>query len=549
MKYRFLQLLAITLLVLSCETLDKTKEPAPFLWENANVYFLLTDRFHNGDTANDINFERNKETAVLRGFEGGDFKGITQKIKEGYFTDLGINALWLSPVSEQVHGGTDEGTGYTYAFHGYWIKDWTAIEPNFGTAEELKEMVDVAHSKGIRVLFDAVINHTGPVTEVDPVWPESWVRTEPKCQFDSYESTISCTLVENLPDIKTESDEEVELPEQLVSKWKNEGRYEQEIEELNAFFERTGYPRAPRFYIIKWLTDYITEYGIDGYRVDTVKHVEETVWEEFRDECDYSFAEYKKNNPDKVMGDQGFYLTGEVYNYGITMGKKFSYGDVKVDYFKKAFNSLINFDLKWQAREWSYEDIFSKYDFIQKTELKGKSVLNYLSSHDDGSPYDQKREKVFMAANMLFFTPGAAQVYYGDETARSLVVEGAIGDATLRSLMNWSDVENNAETQKILKHWQTLAMFKKNHPSVGVGKHAIISKNPYVFSRSYNKGEYSDKVVVVFNTTKGENKVPVEGVFVDGEIVRDAYSNKKVKVKNGIVNIETEGSVILLEAF
>ena len=96
---------------------------APFLWESANLYFLLTDRFNNGDSSNDLNFERSLPTATLRGFKGGDIKGITAKIKEGYFNDLGINAIWFTPVTEQIHGGTDEGTGFTYGFHGYWTID------------------------------------------------------------------------------------------------------------------------------------------------------------------------------------------------------------------------------------------------------------------------------------------------------------------------------------------------------------------------------------------------------------------------------------------
>ena len=91
----------------------------PFIWEGANLYFLLTDRFNNGDQSNDVNFDRTKETGKLRGFKGGEIKGVTQKVKEGYFTDLGINAIWMTPIVEQIHGGTDEGTGVTYGFHGY----------------------------------------------------------------------------------------------------------------------------------------------------------------------------------------------------------------------------------------------------------------------------------------------------------------------------------------------------------------------------------------------------------------------------------------------
>ena len=239
----------------------------PFYWEGANVYFLLTDRFNNGNPDKDVNFSRNDSTAVLRGFEGGDIEGITQKIEEGYFTDLGINAIWFTPIVEQIHGATNEGTGNTYGYHGYWAKDWTAIDPNFGTVADLHKLVKTAHDKGIRVLLDVVLNHTGPVTDLDPVWPSEWVRTEPTCEFTTHENTTACTLVDNLPDILTESDEAVELPDALLAKWKSEGRLSQELDELQRFFDRTGYPRAPRFYIIKWLTDYIHEFGVDGFEL------------------------------------------------------------------------------------------------------------------------------------------------------------------------------------------------------------------------------------------------------------------------------------------
>ena len=278
---------ALILLFASCNqsNQDLKSAPAPeipFVWENANLYFLLTDRFNNADETNDFNFERTLPTAPLRGFQGGDIKGITEKIKEGYFNDLGINAIWFTPVVEQIHGGTDEGTGFTYAFHGYWAKDWTSLDPNFGSMEDLAELVSVAHQHGIRIVMDAVINHTGPVTEQDKVWPNDWVRTSPKCEYSSYETAVPCTLVENLPDILTESNENVELPKELVEKWKKEGRYEQEMAELDAFFERTGYPRAPKYYIIKWLSDFVRDFGIDGFRADTVRHIEEGVWAEFK---------------------------------------------------------------------------------------------------------------------------------------------------------------------------------------------------------------------------------------------------------------------------
>ena len=154
-KYKninFLTLLLLSLLMTSCGNEKTDKAEAPFVWEAANVYFMLTDRFHNGDTSNDTHFGRDSETGVLRGFEGGDLKGITKKIEEGYFDRLGVNAIWMTPLMEQVHGFVDEGTGNTYGYHGYWMKDWTVLDPNFGTKEDLKQMIETAHAGSNSVL-------------------------------------------------------------------------------------------------------------------------------------------------------------------------------------------------------------------------------------------------------------------------------------------------------------------------------------------------------------------------------------------------------------
>ena len=303
----------------SCTSVQNTQTSEPFAWEGANLYFLLTDRFNNGDSKNDINFNRTEKAAVLRGFEGGDLRGIIQKIDEGYFKKLGVNAIWMTPIVEQIHGATDEGTGKTYGFHGYWAKDWTTLDPNFGTEKDLKELVEKAHKQGIRIVLDAVINHTGPTTEIDETYPMTWVRTEPQCKYSNFENTTACTLVANLPDVLTESNEKAGLPTLLEKKWRKEGRYEKERSELNEFFVKTGYPKAPKYYIMKWLSDYVREFGIDGYRVDTVKHTNEDVWKDFKKVCDQAFAEFKLNNPDKVLDkNTPFFTVGEVYGYGIS---------------------------------------------------------------------------------------------------------------------------------------------------------------------------------------------------------------------------------------
>ena len=540
----------MTLVLASCSSSKKTSmntsSKTPFIWEGANLYFLLTDRFKNGNDTKEIYFDRTKTAGKLRGFEGGNIKGVIQKIDDGYFEKLGINAIWLTPMVEQIHDGVDEGTGLSYGFHGYWARDWTALDPNFGTKEDLTLLVQKAHAKGIRIVLDGVINHTGPVTTIDSVWPIDWVRTGPQCDYKTFKNTTACTLVANLPDVKTESTEEVALPPFLIEKWKKEGRYEKEVASLDAFFKRTGYPRTPKNYIIKWLTDYISELGIDGYRADTVKHTEEDVWADFKTQCEFAFAEWKKNNPDKVLDNNPFYTIAEVYNYGISGGQIFDFGDKKVNYYQNGFNNMINFEFKWDAQK-DYEFIFSKYSGKLNNELKGYSVLNYLSSHDDGSPFDAKRTKSIESGTKLLLSPGISQVYYGDETGRSLAIEGTQGDATLRSFMNWNDVQSNPETQKILLHWQKLGQFRKNHPAIGAGIHQQITAQPYVFSRTFAKDSFIDKVVIGLDLPSGAKELSTGSIFTDGTVVRDAYSGKEAVVTNGKVTINSEFGFVLLE--
>lgn len=537
-------LLSLALLT-SCKTVNNV-DKKPFVWEGANLYFLLTDRFNNGNPNNDVNFGRTEKTAVLRGFEGGDLRGIIQKIDEGYFSNLGINAIWMTPIVEQIHGVTNEGTGNTYGFHGYWAKDWTALDPNFGTKADLKELVEKAHKKGIRIVLDGVINHTGPVTPIDTVFPKDWVRTSPQCQYNNYQNTTACTLVANLPDVLTESNSPVELPVQLVEKWKKEGRYEQEMKELDSFFAKTGYPRAPKYYIMKWLADYITDFGIDGYRVDTVKHTNEDVWKDFQKVCQAAFDEYKKNNPSKVLDNNPFFTVGEVYGYGISQKQFYNYGDKKVNYYQNGFESLINFDFKGDASK-SYEEIFSKYSQILNSDLKGFSVMNYATSHDDSWPFDKERKKTYETGTKLLLSPGISQVYYGDETGRKLIVAGAEGDANLRSNMNWNDVKNNPETQKLLQHYEKLGKFRASHPAIGAGIHQMVSSSPYWFTRAYNKNNISDKVLVGLDLAKGVKTVDVTNIFPNNTTLRDAYSGKTTKVLNGKATIDTDYNIVLFE--
>lgn len=519
-----------------------------FMWENATVYFLLTDRFNNGDPSNDLAYGRKADGAVLRGYMGGDLKGVTAKIREGYFNKLGVDAIWITPPVEQIHASTDEGTGNSYGFHGYWAKDFTSVDANLGTEADVRELVDTAHKHGLRVLLDVVMNHTGPATATDPAWPQEWVRMDPACTYKDPATTIDCVLVKNLPDIRTDSNADVALPPSLVEKWKREGRYEQEVKELDAFFKRTGYPRAPRYYVMKWHADWVRKFGFDGFRGDTAKHTEPGVWKELKKVASEAYEDWKKSNPRKRLGNDKFFMTAEVYNYSIHHARKFDMGgDRFVDFFDNGFDSLINFSTAGDARK-GYEHLFGTYAAALQGPLKGYSVMNYLSSHDDGAPFDPLRDKPFETATKLMLAPGSAQIYYGDETARLLKIDGAVGDATLRSFMNWDDLKGNAErtgyrVADVHRHWSLLGQFRKLHVAVGAGLHKQISASPYTFSRVHPK----DKVVVALDLPLDRASViDVGGVFKDGEKVKDHYSGKSAVVKGGKVQFDARNALVLI---
>jgi len=524
---------------------EATGDPAAF-WNSATIYFLLTDRFRNGDPTNDLALGRALDGALLRSFEGGDLTGLLRKLKEGYFDSLGVDAIWITPFVEQIHGSVDEGTGWTYGYHGYWTRDWTAVDPALGTEDDLRELVDAAHERGIRVIMDAVINHTGPVTPQDPQWPDDWVRTGPRCVYRDYTTTVDCTLVENLPDILTDRDDPVELPGPLLDKWEREGRLDQELAELDTFFERTGYPLAPRYYIMKWLTDWVRELGFDGYRVDTAKHFEEAVSAELKREAKRAFSDWKAAHPDRVLDDLPFYMMGEVYNYELSNGRDFDFGDVTVDFFDYGYDGLINFGFKREAAG-SLDDLYTRYSTaLREGELRGVTILNYVSSHDDGSPYDPERADPFGAGTRLLLAPGGAQIYYGDELARPLRVEGAEGDANLRSVMNWQDLERGDSTAEILEHWRKLGRFRRAHPAVGAGEHRRHQAEPYIFSRALETDGHSDRVLVAMNQGEGSKTIPVFGVFPDGTELLDAYSGATDTVRNGKISLATESGLVLL---
>lgn len=576
-----------------------------FSWDNATVYFVLTDRFVNSDKSNDHSYGRGKtqtgadvaglDTYTNPGtFHGGDLNGLTSKVEEGYFNDLGVNAIWITAPYEQVHGFTSgnkqsnnantypdpAGGGFPYySYHGYWALDYTNIDENMGTAEDFEKFVDSCHEHGIRVVMDVVMNHLGYTTMQDAVdygfdgalkgdWASyyygnatSLMGGDPECEnyWDASSSAwskwwgpgfvranypdytpagggdITMSLC-GLPDVQTESSAPaVDTPPIMITKWTQEGRLAQEEQELSDYFSRTGNKKQARYYIIKWLTDWVREYGVDGFRCDTAKHVDLDAWADLKTEAVSALKEWRENNPDKAGAKwtDDFWMTGECWGHG--MGRS--------SYYDNGFDSMINFTFPKTGDAASMEGTYSSYASAINSDPTFNS-LSYISSHDDCLT----RSNLIGQGTSLLLAPGGVQIYYGDETNRPIGwtdwFTSDYTDQRYRTDMNWDSIDED-----VLSHWQKVGSFRNKHVSVGAGQHEMLSESPYTFSRTYNLEEDDeDKVVVSIPGKAGSCTVSVGDVFEDGETITDYYTGEKYDVSGGTVDVNAgKNGVVLLE--
>lgn len=501
----------------SLPPLNKNNNQASLNWKNANIYFVMIDRFNNADPSNDHSYGRNQDGKNEVGtFHGGDLKGVIEKLD--YIKSLGTDALWLSPIVEQIHGfvgGGESGSFPFYAYHGYWTRDFTKIDQNFGKDQDLKELVEQAHKRGIKVLLDVVINHSGYATladlqldQIDVVtpnkdWSKKWSDWKPtttqnwhsfnqqidyhnkqwknwwgsdwiRSNLPGYQAPGSNDITQSLaglPDMITESNKAVTPPQWLLN---NTG---------TRVKSRQNYTVSD--YLIEWQTDWVKRFGIDGYRVDTVKHVEAGVWKQLKDEGIKSLEQWRKSNG---KFGQPFFMMGEVWGHTA----------YRSPYFDDGFDALINFDMqkkmdKGAACFSQMESTYQNYANTIQAE-KDFNPVSYMSSHDTElffsrfNSYDMQRN----AANALLLSPGAVQVYYGDEVARKIGPYADDFHQGTRSDMIWT---LDKDRQLLLKHWQIIGQFRKAHSAVGAGKHNVIKqKNAYVFTRTLKK----DKVIIAF---------------------------------------------------
>lgn len=543
-----------------------------FTWDNVNAYFVLTDRFANGNSANDHSYSRKNGLSGdenVATFHGGDIKGLTDNMD--YFKKLGINAIWITAPYEQAHGwvGGKNGKFPHYAFHGYYTLDWTFMDQNMGTIDEFRAFVQACHENGIRVIMDVVMNHVGYNNTQDMItyghgktshgdgWLEKtngeWNANDtvvwdhnlwetwwgPWARSFAYEGGSeyggSCG---GLPDVRSEvADTNIGVAPVLKIKWEKEDNASYDKWRVPAvanvdWWGKSGNWRTNQTariveYQCVWLSAWVREFGIDGFRCDTAKHVEPQYWGMLKDACTAALEAWRKDsskvdNSGAKNWDEAFWMTGECWGWTSTGGGGEYYQTGK-------FDSMINFSFNggnnWDGNYRTGYPQPSSWDSYININKNGDSdgnghrdnVLSYISSHDTGLTRVGEQYEV---GTGLVLLPGGVQIFYGDESYREKAYLGCgDGDMFTRGDMNLSE----AKSSPLTAHWGKVGNFRKYNPAVGAG------------TGSGTKRTYNDsKVAIGISGTS----VDVSGLFNDGETVYNWYDGKSAVVSGGKVTFD-----------
>lgn len=481
------------------EITDRVKKNEnDFDWDESVVYFMVTDRFFDGNESNNTASGADTYGDNPGLYHGGDFAGVTTKLD--YLQDLGVNTIWITPIVENVKGVAVTGEGskdvpYNAAYHGYWANDFTKLNPTLGTTEEFETMISEAHKRGMRIMVDIVVNHAGYGTEstfADMLRDKSVSEGDIK----SWQS--------GLPDFATENAD-------------------------------------VRAKLVEWQTSWMKDYGVDYFRVDTVKHVDSTTWAAL------------KNSTTEV--NPSFKMIGEYYGAGYASnGSTLGSGQMDAD---------LDFDFNDQATSFVSGNISSVEKFLSAR----NSALNnaymtgqFLSSHDEdgfkaslmnGKQYteDEATSAALVAATLQLTAKGIPVIYYGEEVGLS-----GLNNYPYQTNRYDMDFSKATKDNVTYQHYKNLLSIRNAYTDVFArGSRTVVASSDEecydVVSRSY--GGTTLYVGMNIKDTAKEVKVPVS--LAAGTEVKDLYSGATYTVgsdKTVAVTIPAAkdgGTVILAE--
>ena len=494
---------------------ERKKSAGDFDWDEAVIYFAVTDRFFDGDAENNDAYGVGDYNIGEKGgssYHGGDFAGLNQKLD--YLKDLGVNTIWITPIVENItedqhDNKTDTAT---YGYHGYWASDFTKLNKHLGTEQQFKALLDAAHSKGMKIMVDVVLNHAGYGTE-------------------KYFNSI-------LTDADGNSISMIRDSNNTIS---GDDKYDS-LSDLPDFVTEN---KAVTDQLVTWQTEWMSKYSIDYYRVDTVKHVETTTWEAF------------KNSLTKVNPD--FKMIGEYSGAG--------YANNAGELGTGSMDALLDFDFNDFAQKFVTGDISGVESSLQKRNgaINNTATMgSFLSSHDEDSlqyklvnesklSEEEAYNLMKVAATLQITAKGQPVLYYGEEIGQGGANNWPL--QTNRRDFDWTELEKQkADSNSIYNHYKTMLAIRNTYTDVFArGNRSTVAASDAegyeVISRSYG----NSTLYVGMNVKEAEKEVVIPVAESAGTVLKNLYDGKTYTVsadQNVSVTIPAakDGGTIVLTA-
>lgn len=494
---------------------ERKKSAGDFDWDEAVIYFAVTDRFFDGDAENNDAYGVGDYNIGEKGgssYHGGDFAGLNQKLD--YLKDLGVNTIWITPIVENItedqhDNKTDTAT---YGYHGYWASDFTKLNKHLGTEQQFKALLDAAHSKGMKIMVDVVLNHAGYGTE-------------------KYFNSI-------LTDADGNSISMIRDSNNTIS---GDDKYDS-LSDLPDFVTEN---KAVTDQLVTWQTEWMSKYSIDYYRVDTVKHVETTTWEAF------------KNSLTKVNPD--FKMIGEYSGAG--------YANNAGELGTGSMDALLDFDFNDFAQKFVTGDISGVESSLQKRNgaINNTATMgSFLSSHDEDSlqyklvnesklSEEEAYNLMKVAATLQITAKGQPVLYYGEEIGQGGANNWPL--QTNRRDFDWTELEKQkADSNSIYNHYKTMLAIRNTYTDVFArGNRSTVAASDAegyeVISRSYG----NSTLYVGMNVKEAEKEVVIPVAESAGTVLKNLYDGKTYTVsadRNVSVTIPAakDGGTIVLTA-
>ncbi|MEU0298497.1 pullulanase-type alpha-1,6-glucosidase [Streptomyces sp. NPDC006175] len=543
------------------------REPARHDLTREQFYFVLPDRFANGDTSNDrggltgTRLETGYDPADKGFYQGGDLKGLTQRLD--YVKGLGTTAIWLAPIfkNRPVQGTGDNASA---GYHGYWITDFTQVDPHFGTNADLTKLIDKAHGKGMKVFFDVITNHTADTVD----YAEKAYGYKPKGAFPyldedgrPFDDTKGVEDVDagSFPYTPAQTGKKVPAWLNDTTMYHNRGdsTYAGESTEYGDFSglddlwtERPEVVSGMEKIYEKWVRDF----DIDGFRIDTVKHVDLDFWTQWATALDGYAAK---------RGRDDFFMFGEVYSADTAITSPYV--------TRGRLDATLDFPFQEAARQYASQGapaskLASVYgDDYRYTTDKANAYeqVTFLGNHDMGrigtflkqdNPKADDAElldRARLANELMFLGRGNPVVYYGDEQGYT----GAGGDKDARQTMFESRTADYLDddqlgtdrthasdaydtTHPLYRSIAALSKLTREHPALrdGVQTERYVKDSVHAFSRTDTERPY-EYVVATNNSAEARTvALPTESAGMNfrtlygGSGAVRSGSDKTVKV-------------------